>query len=147
LKHLQSLPPEYLIQILEQTTGRPVEEELNGFDLANKIGDLRPREYHEALRSLLPEQKYQLILSLAKEQPERFQLFDADAYTKIIYNQKQKDDMVKAMAKLENEEVIKMLKQLPNDLLSIVITQIDTEPFADTLMKRYPEVLAQILAA
>lgn len=152
LKNLQSLPPEYLQQVIEQITGESLDDgqnqnqSLNGYDLANKIGAMKPREYHEALKSLLPEQKSQLVLSLAKEHPEQFQLFDADAYTKIIYNQKQKDDMVKAMAALDSEQVIKMLNQLPNDLLSIVVTQTDTESFADNIMKRFPEVLAHVLA-
>lgn len=39
-----------------------------------------------------------------------------------------------------------MLKELPNDLLSIVITQIDARDFADLLISRCPEILAQIIA-
>lgn len=38
-----------------------------------------------------------------------------------------------------------MITELPNDLLSIVITQIDTEKFADILMNQFPEVMAEII--
>jgi len=41
--------------------------------------------------------------------------------------------------------VEKMIKELPNDLLSIVITQIDTEKFAEILMNEFPEVMARIV--
>ena len=64
----------------------------------------------------------------------------------MIHAQKQKPDIVKAMAVIEPEEKIKMLEELPNDLLSVVITQIDARVFADTLINRFPEVLAEIIA-
>jgi len=38
-----------------------------------------------------------------------------------------------------------MLKELPNDLLSIVITQMDTQEFAEILMDRFPDILAEII--
>ena len=39
-----------------------------------------------------------------------------------------------------------MIGQLPNDLMSIVITQLDTEIFADHLMNKNPEIIADIIA-
>ena len=39
-----------------------------------------------------------------------------------------------------------MINELPQDLLSIVTTQIDTEKFADALITKFPELLAQFVA-
>ena len=39
-----------------------------------------------------------------------------------------------------------MIKELPEDLLSIVITQMDKDKFAEILMKENPEVMAKIIA-
>ena len=58
---------------------------------------------------------------------------------------KEKPEVVKAMNVIEPEYVIKMLEELPNDLLSFVITQMDTEKFTEILMDRFPEVLAEII--
>ena len=63
----------------------------------------------------------------------------------MINTYKQQPEVVKAMAVIEPEEKIKMLQQLPNDLLSIVITQLDARVFADTLIKENPELIAQIM--
>ena len=138
LKHMQSIPEEYLIQVLENVTGQTPESQ-KSFDLVNQIGDLGPLEFIDVLKSFQPTQKQQLVLSLGKEHPEWFQLFDANAYTDMIQTNKQKPDMVKP------EELIKMNEELPNDLLSIVITQIDTEKFAEILMDRMPEFIAEFL--
>ena len=144
LKHMQSIPEEYLIQVLENVTGQTPESQ-KSFDLVNQIGDLGPLEFVDVLKSLQPTQKQQLVLSLGKEHPEWFQLFDANAYTDMIQTNKQKPDMVKSMAVLEQEELINMTEELPNDLLSVVITQIDTKKFAEILMDRMPEFIAEFL--
>lgn len=145
LKHMQSIPSEYLIQVLEQVTGEPAEGDLNNIDLTKQIGNLHPLEFKDVLTSFQPTQKQQLVLSLAKEHNEWFQLFDADAYTAIINREKQKNEVVKAMSVVEPEHVEKMLQELPRDLLSIVITQIDTDQFAHVLIEEHPEILAQII--
>ena len=144
LKHMQSIPAEYIAQVLEQVTGEAAEN-MDSIDLSKKFGELNPLEYKDALRAFQPTQKQQLVLSLGKEHSEWFQLFDAKAYTKIINREKQQPEVVKAMSVIEPEHIEKMLKELPNDLLSIVITQIDTEKFANILMSDFPQVIADII--
>lgn len=145
LQHLKSIPPEYIAQMLESVTGEEVENQ-NQLAMIKQVGNLNPLEYKEALTSLQPTQKQQLALSLAKKNPELYQLIDARAYTNMIDTHKQKPEIVKAMTVIEDEELIKMIGQLPNDLMSIVITQLDTEIFADHLMKKNPEIIADIIA-
>lgn len=144
LKHLQSIPPEYLAQMLEGITGEQVKD-LDVIDMTKQIGQLNPLEYKNALVDMQPTQKQQLVLSLGQEHEEWFQLFDAHAYTNIINTQKEKPDVIKAMNVIEPEYIMKMLEELPNDLLSYVITQMDTEKFAEILMDRFPDVLAEII--
>lgn len=144
LKHMQSIPEEYVAQVLEQITGEGVQN-MDSIDLSKKFGELNPLEYKDALMAFQPAQKQQLVLSLGKEHNEWFQLFDAHAYTKIINREKQQPEVVKAMSVIDPEHIQEMLKELPDDLLSIVITQIDTEKFAEILMDRFPEVIADII--
>lgn len=144
LKHMQSIPEEYVAQVLEQITGE-AQEGQDSIDLAKKFGELNPLEYQDALKAFQPTQKQQLVLSLGKEHEEWFQLFDADAYTKVINREKQQPEVVKAMSVIDPEYIQNMITELPNDLLSIVITQIDTEKFADILMNQFPEVMTEII--
>ena len=144
LKHMQSIPPEYVAQVLEQITGES-HEGMDSIDLSKKFGELNPLEFKDAITAFQPTQKQQLVLSLGKEHEEWFQLFDANAYTKVINREKQQPEVVKAMSVIEPEYIQNMISELPNDLLSIVITQIDTEKFADILMNEFPEIMAQII--
>lgn len=145
LQHLKSIPPEYIAQMLESVTGEAVEDK-SQLDMIKQVGNLNPLEYKDALTSLQPTQKQELTLSLTKENPELYQLIDTRAYTNMIDTHKQKPEIVKAMTVIEDEEIIKMLGQLPHDLMSIVITQLDTEVFADHLMKKNPEIIADLIA-
>lgn len=144
LKHMQSIPSEYLAQVLEQVTGESVDN-LNSVELSKKIGELNPLEYKDVLTAFQPTQKQQLVLSLGKEHNEWFQLFDAHAYTKIMNREKHQPELVKGMAVIDPEHIENMIKELPNDLLSIVITQIDTEKFAYILMYKFPEMIADLM--
>lgn len=144
LKHMQSIPPEYVAQVLEQITGES-HENMDSIDLSKEFGELNPLEYQDALKAFQPTQKQQLVLSLGKEHEEWFQLFDAHAYTTIMNREKQQPEIVKAMSVIEPEYIQNMIKELPNDLLSLVITQMDTEKFAEILMDRFPEVIAEII--
>lgn len=145
LEHLKSIPPEYIAQMIESVTGESCEGK-DSIDMAKQVGNFNRLEYNDALTSLQPTQKQQLVLALTKENPELYQMFDARAYTDMINTHKQKPELVKAMAVIETDEITKMIEQLPNDLLSMVITQIDTEVFADQLMKKHPELIADLIA-
>lgn len=145
MEHMKEIPLELIAQMLETMTGQPVED-MSMESMLETVGGFNPLEFKNALLSLQPVAKQQLTLGLAKEDTKLFQLFDARAYTNMINTYKQQPELVKAMNVIEEDQKIKMLKELPNDLLSIVITQMDAQDFADILIKRCPELLAEIIA-
>ena len=145
LQHLKSIPPEYLAQMIEAATGKACDI-TNSLELSDKIGKLNPLEYKDALTSLQPTQKQQLTLALCQENPRLYELVDPHAYTNMINAHKQKPELVKAMTVIENEEVLKMIKELPKDLMAILVTQLDPEKFADQILKKTPAVIAELMA-
>lgn len=147
LKHMKSIPNEYLAQVLESVTGEEVDENTNPIDLVNQIGKLNPLEFQDALTNFQPTQKQQLTLSMCKEHEEWFQMFDSSAYTHMIETYKQKPEVVKAMHVIEQEEIVKMIEQLPPDLMQIVISQMDAQDFAEQLIEKNPEIIAKLLAS
>ena len=145
LEHMKEIPPEYIAQMIENVTGEEVKD-MDQKKMLDQVADFNPLDFKNALISLQPIAKQQLTLGLGKEHTDLFQLFDPRAYTNMINTYKQQPELVKAMAVIEEDEKIKMLKELPNDLLTIVITQIDAEDFADILINKCPEILAEIVA-
>lgn len=146
LQHLKSIPPEYLAQIIETVTGESCEGK-NSIQMTDQIGEFNPLEYKDALTSLQSTQKQELTLALCKENPKLYELVDPHAYTNMISEHKQKPDIIKAMSVIDREFIQKMIEELPNDLMALVITQLDPDKFADQLMKKNPELIAELIAA
>ncbi len=144
LQNMKFIPEMYLRQIIESVTGE--EAQGTNADLRNQIAQLGDLEYKHAIMNLDPEQKRRLTLFIASGDNKYFNNFDADAYTHIINRECEKPDVVKAMAVIKTEYLEKMIMQLPPDLLSIVITQVDTEKFADALINKFPETLARFIS-
>lgn len=157
IKCLQTLKPEILAQMIEAATGMPAPGSENvGLDgkphfdgelLAAQIALLPDDKFKEAMISIPPQNKRDFILKLTEEDPKIFLLFSAEGYTKIINDKKEKEDIVRSSIVLEPEYLVKMLEKLPQDLTAIVLTQIDTDKFANVLMANFKNILKEIIAA
>ena len=145
LQNLKSIPEMYLQQILESVTGEESKES-NANDLVNQIGQLGDMQYKHAIMNLQPTQKQELTLSLTSREPKLYEKFDTDAYTHIIAREREKDEIVKSFGVIKPEYLQKMIGKLPQDILAVVTTQIDTDKFADSLINKFPEVLAKFIA-
>lgn len=145
LENLKSIPEMYLQQIVESITGE--EAQGNSNELILQIGQFGDQDYKNAITNLQPAQKRELTYLMTNQEPKLFEKFSTDAYTHIINRERDKEDTVKAMRVIKPEYLQKMITQLPQDLLSIVTTQIDTEKFADSLINKFPELLAKFVAA
>lgn len=144
LEKLKAIPEMYLQQILESVTGE--EAQGNSRELVNQLGHLGDLEYKNAIMNLQPVQKQELTLAITSSDNKLYQKFDTDAYTHIIMRERDKDETIKSMSVIKPENLQKMMDKLPQDLLAIVVTQIDTEKFADSLINKFPELLAQFIA-
>lgn len=145
LQNLKSIPEMYLQQILESVTGEESKKS-NANDLVNQIGQLGDMQYKHAIMNLQPTQKQELTLSLTSREPKLYEKFDTDAYTHIIAREREKDEIVKSFGVIKPEYLQKMIDKLPQDILAVVTTQIDTDKFADSLINKFPEVLAKFIA-
>lgn len=156
LKYLPSLKSEILAQMYETATGDTsnaptmgidgVQTDLTSQEFTNKLSLLPDAKFKEALLSMPPQTKKNFTLMLSRENPNIFLLFNPQAYAHIIDNRKNKEEMIKASNAIDNEQLVKMLKELPQDLTAIVLTQIDTKKFADVLLTQFKSILAEVIA-
>lgn len=144
LKNLKAIPETFLAQMLESVTGQKAEG--NQAELISQIGHLGDLDYKNALKNLDLVHKQDLTLLLCSTDNKYFLNFNTDAYTHIISREREKDETVKAMGVIKPEYLHKMMDRLPQDLLSVVITQIDTEKFAQALITKFPELLAKFIS-
>ena len=147
LDFINKLEPEVLAQMVETVTGIPLDDKnLNSPELAKMISGFDKETYLDAMVAMDSDAKRNLIAMMSKKDPEVLQLFDAKNYTKSLATL-QKPDMMKGTIALEPETMVEMLGNLPKELLAIVATQIDTKEFAEVLIKKHQDLLAEMIAA
>lgn len=156
IKYLQTMKPEVLAQMLEATTGQPVQTnnnsdfstmaDLNPQQLVGQIVALPDNKFQEAMLNIPTENKRLFVLKLTQENPKLLNSIDPKAYTDIIGQRKEKQDILKSAIVLEPEQLVKMVSQLPKDLTAAVLTQIDTKQFADVLLSKFKNIISEIIA-
>ena len=136
---LRNLDPEMLIQLAESISGEAADQS-DASKLIAQISALPNKQFKETLASLDPEIQQNIVFNMASDNKEILYHFSTGAYTDMV-SQLQKPDMVKSMIALDGESLQRMTKQLPEDLFSIVATQVDTKQFAKLLIDRCPDLL------
>lgn len=156
LKFLPTLKPEILAQMYEGATGIAAPETGNGANLDGPHYDkdqliqcitaLPDDKFQDSLISMPPANKQAFVLQLAKNDNKLFESIDSDAYINIINNNKDKQDIIRYSNVISTDQLVKMVQQLPKDLMSVVLTQIDTKKFADELLSKFKNVISEICA-
>lgn len=145
MKNLKKMEPEVLAAMIETATGAPVFEE-NPDKLIMMLQEMDKDMYQEALIAMNPDAKRLMVMNMYQKDEEVMQLFPAESYTKML-GSIEKNDMMPCVSAFQTETLINMNTELPPELMSIVLTQIDPKEFAEILIKDYPELLEQIVAA
>ncbi len=143
MKQLKAMPPEVMQNFIEGITGRPFED-TNVEEFLKSIESLEDDKFRDFMSSIDPDVQRQLTFQLTKEKPEYLLLFENTTYLNML-NTLQKPEMVKPMIALEKESLVKMILELPDDLMSIVGAQIDTKEFAKFLIDDHLDVLKEAL--
>lgn len=145
MKSLEAMPPEALEGMMENLTGQPCKG-MDKNNILKTVQGLEPKKFKKAMQSLNKNAKIKLIKDLTQKNPDLFLEFSKDALMFPI-KQLDKPELIKNMAVLEPEDMIKMLQELPQDLMSVVVSQIDPKIFADVLCDKFKDVLSELAVA
>lgn len=136
---LSNLDPELLIQMTEGMTGQAADSN-DVSKLLAQISSLPDKQFKETMASMEPEIQQNIIFQMVNEDKDTLLNFSNQTFTNMV-SKLQKPDMVKSMIALDSDSLQIMTKQLPEDLFSIVATQVDTKQLAKLLIDRCPDVL------
>lgn len=123
---------------------------LKNIDMSNllsQIANLSDDKFQDAMTSIPYANKQGFVLEMAKENPNIYQMIDPRVYTDIIGEKKNKDDLIRAAGVIKDDQLVNMIEQLPQDLTAVILTQINTNTFADILITNFKNVLKDIIAA
>lgn len=156
IEYLKSLKPEILAKMLESVTGQPApgsdnigvngESHYDSKVLLNQIINLQDDKFQDAMLNMPSQNKRLFVLKLAKQNPDLYYEVDSHAYVAIMRDKKEKDQLVRSAVVIEPEQLCKMLENLPKELSAVVLTQIDTNKFADVLLKNFKDIIREIVA-
>lgn len=142
VKHLSKIPDEILFQMYETITGMPINEP-NKDEIINNISRLNDNTFKRAMKVMEPAGKMTMIFEMGRIKPEIYEEFSPEALTNP-YRELDKEEIISNMAVLEQKNLLNMVTQLPDDLMAIVASQIDTTEFAKLLYKDFREILSKI---
>ena len=141
-KVMKSLPPELMQQLMESLTGQP-SFQVNSTDIINQITSLGDQDYEAIMASIDPNILRQIIFTMSEQDPKYLELFDNEVYTEMLKGL-MKPDIIKPMIVLEKETLMEMMMEMDESYLSIVMVQVDTQMFAEYLMKDCQSLLEKI---
>ena len=103
------------------------------------------QDYEAVMASIDPLILRQIIFSMSEQNPEYLELFDNSVYCDMLKNL-MKPDIIKPMEVLEKETLMEMLQEMDESYLNIVMVQVDTQMFAEYLLKDCESLLEKIVS-
>lgn len=148
LEFVKTIDPEKLNKMVEQymfhEEGKLQQD--NNWSMEHVVKwmeQLKPEQFKKALQHFEKEEKQAMILELTTQDPKLLMEFSKNALMHPV-QQLDKVDIVKCMDKIEPHHMMKMINELPDDLLAVVVTQIDPMVFAELLSKNFKDIISEI---
>ncbi|OGI18103.1 MAG: hypothetical protein A2287_10185 [Candidatus Melainabacteria bacterium RIFOXYA12_FULL_32_12] len=143
MKVIKSMPKHLLAQILESITGKPVEN-MTIDEMIKKLGKCKQEALVEGLRSLPYKELLQVVSKLTEMNNDLFLEFSKNSLIDPI-SRLGKSSIVESMQVLNPELIVKLLDELPNNLLAVINTMIDQDKLTEVLQKYHSDLLASLV--
>lgn len=144
IKLIKGLPKQVLLKILESVEGKPLGNKSQD-ELMVMLKNTKQAYLLEGIKSLPYKELLNFISQLVKSEPQLLLEFPKQIMFKP-FERMQKSTIIEAMQVLDPDLIINMLGQLPQDMLSQVVTLLDAEQLSDTLQHNFKGLLSQLAA-
>lgn len=142
LKVCKRLPPHILAQIYEAATGSSASG-MNNKELLQKVCGMKQNLLVDGIKSLSTKELTKIVSQLLDMNKDLFKEFSTSALV-APFEKMHKTSIIQSMTALEPQQIIKMLGELPNDLLSQVGTLLDPSKFSDVMESQHQDILAML---
>lgn len=140
MEAIQNVDEEQLQKMMESFSGESCYDSKNS--IIDKLGAMNDDDFRSAMFMFEPEGKQQLINGVLIKKPELFKEFSPEA---LVYPFKQmnKGAVLQSLLQLKTKDMIPMIEQMPEEILSLIATQIDPSKFAEILCHDFADVIAK----
>lgn len=143
LEQLKSMPPEIFQNFIEGVTGMPYDEG-NVNMLFQSFEKMPDDKFKKFISMIDPDIQRQVTFQLTKTKPDYLTLFKNESYVEML-NRLMKPEMIKPMVMLNHDTLVGMIAELPEELMSVVMTQIDAKDFAKFLQDGHMDLIEEAL--
>ncbi len=144
MKGVQHLEPDKMARMIENVTGVP-QQGKDKKELMSEMSKMKPELLKDAVKSLEPEEKALVMGKMIEDDPKVIRELDVKAFL-IPLEQLNKSDLLESMQVLEEDDMLDMLSELPDDLMAVTATQIDPIKFAQMLSTDFSDMMDEICA-
>ena len=137
----KNMPHEVMQKFIEGLTGMAYDKVDDPEGIINDIINLPEDKFRNFMSQIDPDVQRQLVFQITKKDEKYLQIFSNDMYIDMLDNQLMKNEIVPSMIMLKKESLVNMITVLPEDLMSVVASQIDTEKFVNYLMQGHLDLL------
>ena len=137
----KNMPHEVMQKFIEGLTGMAYGKVEDPEGIIKDIINLPEDKFRNFMSQIDPDVQRQLVFQITKKDEKYLQIFSNEMYVEMLDNQLMKNEIVPSMIMLQKESLVNMITVLPEDLMSVVASQIDTEKFVNYLMQGHLDLL------
>ncbi len=137
----KNMPHEVMQKFIEGLTGMAYGKVDDPEGIIKDIINLPEDKFRNFMSQIDPDVQRQLVFQITKKDEKYLQIFSNEMYVEMLDNQLMKNEIVPSMIMLQKESLVNMITVLPEDLMSVVASQIDTEKFVNYLMQGHLDLL------
>ncbi len=142
-EYFEKLDQKTLEKMMVNSLGNSYEGKTKDEYLGN-LEKMEDNDYQRFLLSLEKKEKIGLMNGIIEQDNKLLYLIDNKDISRPM-ELLMKEDKIKLMGNLEQEFLIPMIKELPENLTQIVMTQIDPRDFADVMAEDFQDVLSKVV--
>lgn len=144
MKIINSMPRTQLTQLLESMSGKPAGNKSSA-DLLKEIGAFRHDQLVEGLRTSLPyKELLSFVGSLVNNNSELMSQFSKGTLVGPIESLG-KSSIVEGMMAIDSDQIMKMLNELPKNMLAVIDTMIPQDKLTEYLQKYHSDLLSSMV--
>ena len=140
---LKEMPQDMIQKFVENVTGQPMQEGSFNSILEN-LNKLPDDQFRKFMAAVDPDVQRQLTYQITKENPEYLLLFNNETYVNMM-STLLKPDMIAPMVMLNQDTLVNMITLLPDNLISVVASQVDEKKFATFLQDGHMDLIEKAM--
>lgn len=138
-KAFQKFSPEQLTKFMENLIGIPMKGKSKP-DMLKMLEKVPLKVLQPNLLTIKPEQKVLLISKMMEADNDLFDVFSKGQLLMPL-DKIDKEQALTGFNNLDTNLVGNMLTQLPDELMPLLLTMVDSDALANTLLNKYPDII------